>query len=75
MADAVGSMVGEISLTIEGEWLIFKCKAITETGLLVSCLDAYQTDIPDFIGKIPSQMLTSAGLVHLIVTPVKFTSL
>lgn len=48
MAAAVGSVVGEVSLTIEGEWLIFKCKAIPEIDLLVSCLDAQQTDISNF---------------------------
>ena len=40
VACAVVSTVREISLTTEGEWLIFRHRAIPETDLLVSCLDA-----------------------------------
>lgn len=40
MAIAVVNRVGEISLTLEGEWLIIKCKAKPEIDQMVSCLDA-----------------------------------
>lgn len=39
MASAVVNTVGEISLTLEAEWLITKCKAKPEIGQMLSCLD------------------------------------